>query len=176
MNDPSVRLQFQKCLQTVQDHDDTMKKQTQATQQDSPQHTYPSNHTMEHTDLPPSKHTTMLKETHPSSPYMYDTLQLLFLTTHYENINDYIDEFPLYTVPQYITQRSILVMIIIYTVNGTTPPHAVQPRRPKKQTNASSHAAPPRMILQLRLHLRLFLPLTLTPAPHIQLILILMPS
>ena len=37
---------------------------------------------------------------------MYDTLQLLFLATHYENnTHDYNDEFPLYKVPQYITRK-----------------------------------------------------------------------
>ena len=52
-----------------------------------------------------SKHTTM-KHTHkdPQPPYTYDTLQLSFLTTHYE-INDYYDEFPLYTVPPYIKRK-----------------------------------------------------------------------
>ena len=39
------------------------------------------------------------------SPYMYDTLQLLFLTTHYESADDYVDEFPLYIVPHYITRK-----------------------------------------------------------------------
>ena len=38
-------------------------------------------------------------------PYMYDTLQLSFLTTHYESADDYTDQFTLYTVPQYITQK-----------------------------------------------------------------------
>ena len=42
------------------------------------------------------------------TPYMYDTLQLLFLTTHYETStinNYYTDEFSLYTVPHYITRK-----------------------------------------------------------------------
>ena len=36
---------------------------------------------------------------------MYDTLQLSFLATHYENTHNYTDEFPLYTVPHYITRK-----------------------------------------------------------------------
>ena len=39
---------------------------------------------------------------------MYDTLQLSFLTTHYETStinNYYTDEFSLYTVPHYITRK-----------------------------------------------------------------------
>jgi len=36
---------------------------------------------------------------------MYDTLLLSFLTTHYENTQDYNNEFPLYKVPQYITRK-----------------------------------------------------------------------
>ena len=48
-----------------------------------------------------------MKHTHKDSPppYKYDTVQLLFLTTHYENTNEYIDAFPLYTVPHYITRK-----------------------------------------------------------------------
>ena len=49
-----------------------------------------------------------MKETYNNPPptYTYDTLQLSFLTTHYENINDYYtNEFPLYTVPHYITRK-----------------------------------------------------------------------
>ena len=48
-----------------------------------------------------------MKHTHEDSqpPYKYDTLQLSFLNTHYENTQDYNDEFPLYTVPQYITRK-----------------------------------------------------------------------
>ena len=39
-------------------------------------------------------------------PYKYDMLQLLFLVTHYETTNEYyIEEFPLYTVPHYITRK-----------------------------------------------------------------------
>ena len=85
MNDPSVRVQFEKCLRAVQ-----------ATPQAAPQATTTS----------PSKHTTM-KHTHkdPPPPYSYDKLQLLFLTTHYENTNEYIDAFTLYTVPHYITRK-----------------------------------------------------------------------
>ena len=82
MNDPSVQLQFEKCLQT---------KNTQATPTATP-HTITAN---------PSK-----PETINNPPYMYDTLQLLFVTTHYETIKDYIDdEFPLYKVPHYITRK-----------------------------------------------------------------------
>ena len=86
MNDPSVRVQFKKCLRAVQAHNDTTE--------------------LTHVDPPPIKQTTM-KHTHedPPPPYMYDTLQLLFLTTHYENTNEYIDAFPLYTVPHYITRK-----------------------------------------------------------------------
>ena len=36
---------------------------------------------------------------------MYDTLQLLFLTTHYESADNYTDVFPLYTVSHYITRK-----------------------------------------------------------------------
>ena len=36
---------------------------------------------------------------------MYDTLQLSFLTTHYESEDDYTDAFPLSTVPHYITRK-----------------------------------------------------------------------
>ena len=38
---------------------------------------------------------------------MDDILQLLFLTTHYETTSndDYTTEFPLYTVPHYITRK-----------------------------------------------------------------------
>ena len=36
---------------------------------------------------------------------MYDTLQLSFLTTHYESADDYTVAFPLYTVPHYITRK-----------------------------------------------------------------------
>ena len=39
---------------------------------------------------------------HPTS---IDTLQLLFLTTHYESADNYVDEFPLYKVPHYITRK-----------------------------------------------------------------------
>ena len=49
-----------------------------------------------------------MKETYNNPPptYTYDTLQLSFLTTHYEKINDYYTvEFPLYTVPQYIKRK-----------------------------------------------------------------------
>ena len=46
--------------------------------------------------------------------------------------------------------RSIPAMITIYTNDGTTPPHAVKPRRPVKQTNAS--LPPPRMICPLLPH------------------------
>ena len=50
-----------------------------------------------------------MKETYNNPPptYTYDTLQLSFLTTHYENINDYYtnNKFPLYTVPHYITRK-----------------------------------------------------------------------
>ena len=39
-------------------------------------------------------------------PYKYDTLQLLLLTTHHKDIKEYTDEeFPLYTVPHYITRK-----------------------------------------------------------------------
>ena len=51
---------------------------------------------------------TTMKETHNNPPpiYKYNTLHLLFLTTYYETTtNGYINEFPLYTVPQYITRK-----------------------------------------------------------------------
>ena len=95
---PLIRLQFEKCLQTVQDHDDTLTTHTQAVPQAPPQNTHPSKYTT----------TTTMKETHNDPPPLYkydDTLQLSFLTTHYANAKDYIDEFPLYTVPQYITRK-----------------------------------------------------------------------
>ena len=95
MYDLSNQLQFTQCLKTVQfnnylqnaHHIDTA--------------------TTNATTTTPSKHTTM-KETHNDPPptYKYETLQLLFLTTHYETTtNDYTNEFTLYTVPQYITQK-----------------------------------------------------------------------
>ena len=94
MNDPSVQLQFVKCLQAV--HIDTQVPQatsqtTKTTQ--SKQTTTTTTHTHTHTHKD------------PTPPYKYNTLQLSFLTTHCENTNEYIDEFPLYTVPQYITQK-----------------------------------------------------------------------
>ena len=46
-----------------------------------------------------------MKETNDPPPSKYNTLQLLFLITHYETTNEYTDEFPLYTVPQYITRK-----------------------------------------------------------------------
>ena len=95
MNDPSVRLQFTQCLKTVQFNNYL---------QDAHHiDTAPTNTT---TTTTPSKNTTM-KHTHkdPQIPYRYDTLQLLFLTTHYDNTKDYVDEFPLYTVPHYITRK-----------------------------------------------------------------------
>ena len=108
MNDPSVQLQFEKCLQTVQ-FDNAMKKYTQALSQPSSQQPHPSKNTMElnHANPPPSKHTTMKHTQEEPTPYMYDTLQLLFPTTHYETTttSDYINKFPLYTAPQYITQK-----------------------------------------------------------------------
>ena len=90
MNDPSVQLQFQKCLRAAH-HIDTTTKHTQAVSQ--------------HADPPPSKHTMTKHTQEEPTPYIYDTLHLLFLTTHYENTNEYIDAFPLYTVPQYITRK-----------------------------------------------------------------------
>ena len=60
----------------------------------------------QHADSPLTKHTTTKEHKDSSPTYMYDTLQLLFLTTHYETrTNDYVDEFPLYTVPHYITRK-----------------------------------------------------------------------
>ena len=48
-----------------------------------------------------------MKHTHEDpTPYMYDTLQLLFLTTHYKTkTNDYVDDFPLYKIPAYIIKK-----------------------------------------------------------------------
>ena len=37
---------------------------------------------------------------------LYETPQLLFLTTHYENTNDHIDEFPLYSTMVYYTEEA----------------------------------------------------------------------
>ena len=99
MNDPSVRLQFTQCLKTVQfnnylqaaHHIDT------ATTNDTP-HANQSKHT-----------TTTMKETQNDPPptYTYDTLRLSFLPTHYETTSNdyYTEEFPLYTVPQYIPRK-----------------------------------------------------------------------
>ena len=85
INDPSLWLQFQKCLQAVQHHNDTVKKYTQATPEAPPQQPHPRKNTTEltHAGLPPSKH-TMSKHTHEDlpPPYMYNLLQLLFLTTY----------------------------------------------------------------------------------------------
>ena len=91
MNDSSNQLQFTQCHKTVQ-----FQKSLQAVQHID---------TAKHTQAVP-QHTTM-KNTHKDSqpPYKYDTLQLSFLTRHYETTKDYIDEFPLYTVSQYITQK-----------------------------------------------------------------------
>ena len=92
MNDSSNQLQFTQCLKTVQfnnylqaaHHIDTTTKHAQAVPQ----------------------HTTTKEEHKDSSPaYTYDTLQLLFLNTHYENTQDYKNEFPLYKVPQYIIRK-----------------------------------------------------------------------
>ena len=99
MNDPSVRLQFTQCLQTVQfqNHLQAAPKHTQTIPQQTTQYAHKS------------KHTTMKKHNKEDpAPYMYDTLQLLFLTTHYETTSNndyYTEEFPLYTVPQYITGK-----------------------------------------------------------------------
>ena len=99
MNDPSVRQQFTQCLKTVQfnnylqaDHIDTTMKHTQAVPDENQ-----------------SKHatTTTMKETHndPQPTYKYDTLQLLFLTTHHENIKTYDNKFTLYKIPTYIIKK-----------------------------------------------------------------------
>ena len=49
---------------------------------------------------------TLVKHTHEyPTPYMYDTLQLSFLTTHYETADNYTDVFPLYTVLHYIKRE-----------------------------------------------------------------------
>ena len=86
-------------------HDDAMKKYTQAMTQATPQATPQASSQQKQ----PHKHVTMkhttMKHKDPA-PYMYDTLQLSFLTTHYENPQDYNDEFPLYKIPQYITPVS----------------------------------------------------------------------
>ena len=101
MNDSSVRSQFQQSLQTVQfqnrlqaeQHIDTTPKHTQTIPQASPQ------------QQQQSKHTTIKRTHEDPKPYMYDTLQLLFLTTHYKSADNYTDQFPLYTVPHYITRK-----------------------------------------------------------------------
>ena len=171
MNDPSIRLKFEKFLQM---------KHTQAIPQAKPQQTHPSKNTTEltHEDPPPIKHTTMKHTKDSQPPHKYNnTLQLSFLKHYENNTKDYVDEFLLYTVFKYhsiLHERSILATMTIYTADGTTSPHAVKQRRPVKQTNASPHAAAPRMTYQIPPHSRLFLPLT--PAPHTQLIPILVPS
>ena len=56
----------------------------------------------------PRKHTITTKQTHKATAPLYknDTLQLLFLTTYYENTLNYVvDEFPLYKEPTYITKK-----------------------------------------------------------------------
>ena len=98
MTDSSNQLQFTQCLKTVQ-----FQNSLQATQHidTTPQATPDANQHKHAT-------TTTMKEIHnePIPTYTYDTLQLSFLTTHYEKINDYYaDEFLLYTVPQYITRK-----------------------------------------------------------------------
>ena len=98
MNDPSVQLQFEKCLQTVQ-----FQNCLQATHRATPK--APSQqHKSKHTTM---KQTTM-KHTHKDlpPPYTYDSLKLLFLTTHYKSANDYTNQFPLYTVPHYYTEEA----------------------------------------------------------------------
>ena len=89
MNDPSVRAQFEQSLHT---------KHTQAKPQAPPQATPYANQAVPQQDPPPSKHTTTKQHEDSSPAYTYDTLQLLFLTTHYENTNEYIDKFPLYII------------------------------------------------------------------------------
>ena len=102
MNDPSARVQFEQCLHNrllAAHHIDTATTNTQVPQA-TPQTTPYVNQ---------SKHaTTTMKETHkdPRPPYKYDTLQLPFLTTHYEYTKEYTDEFTLYTVPHYITRKT----------------------------------------------------------------------
>ena len=64
--------------------------------QASPQQKHPSKHT-------PMKHT--YEDLPPPPPQKYDTLQLLFLTTHHKNIKAYDDEFTLYKIPTYITKK-----------------------------------------------------------------------
>jgi hypothetical protein len=99
MNDSSNQLQFTQSLKTVQfrrylqavQHIDTATKHTQAV----PQQKQPSKHTP----------TTPTHTHEDPKPYMYDTLQLSFLTTHYESADNYTDAFPLYTVPHYITRK-----------------------------------------------------------------------
>ena len=96
---PPSDLQFTRCLKTVQFNNylqaahyiNTTPKLTQAVPK--------------HADPQPIKHTTM-KHTREDSPPPYTTnlLKLLFLTTHYKS-DDYTDQFPLYTVPHYITRK-----------------------------------------------------------------------
>jgi hypothetical protein len=94
MNDPSVRLQFTQCLKTVQFNNylqDAHHIDTTTTNATTTTHT-----------------TTTMNATHNDPPpsYKYDTLQLLFLIAHYETTTtDYINSFPLYTVPHYITRK-----------------------------------------------------------------------
>ena len=100
MNDPSVRLQFEKCLQTVQ-----FQKRLQATSIATPQASPQQKQPHKHTTMTTTKTTTHTHED-PQPPYTYNPLQLLFLTTHYETkSNDSADDFPLYTVPHYITRK-----------------------------------------------------------------------
>ena len=95
MNDSSNQLQFIQCLHTVQ-----FQNRLQAIPQTKLQDAIPQA-IPQATTTNTSKHTTM-KNTHtdPQPSYKYDTLQLLFLTTHHEeNIETYDNEFTLYTIP-----------------------------------------------------------------------------
>ena len=82
-------VQFQNRLQAAQHIDTT----PQATPQATLQHTT-TKHTL----------TTMTNEDSPP-PYKYDTLQLLFLTTHHKNIKAYDNEFTPYNISTYITKK-----------------------------------------------------------------------
>ena len=103
MNDSSNQLQLTQCLKTVQfrkqlqaTNHATNQTTSQATPQATPQTTPHKNQ---------SKQTTMKHTKEDPTPYMYDTLQLMFLTTYYDNTKNYVDEFPSYTVPHYITRK-----------------------------------------------------------------------
>ena len=141
MNDPSVRLQFKKCLQNC----------LQAAQHIG---TATKNYVNQskHATTTIKKHTTIHDQPTRTILYSYcfylHTMRIpmntstSFLYTKYHTI---------------LHERSISTMITIYTAIGTTPPCASTRLRKSVQTASSSNTAPPRMIRPLHLHIRLFL-------------------